>query len=67
MSATIERMAKANQVRIHTDAVSDLAIIAAAFDMSVPKYVEQICREAIKRDYPKAVKIVEERARPRSK
>jgi hypothetical protein len=63
MFGTLERMPKgSDQVRIPSSLVADLRIIAPALGETVPSYVARVLREAAKRDYPKALKKISERA-----
>jgi hypothetical protein len=53
---------KTVQVRIPADLGSDVAIVAAALDKTVPEYVEDVLRAAVARDLPRAAQIAKDRA-----
>jgi hypothetical protein len=63
MSVTIAGMAKkTEQIRIPVDLANDARIVASALGTSLPQYVTDLVQQAVRRDLPKAAKIVSKRA-----
>ena len=60
MSATLVPMST-EQVRIPKEIMDNVRIIAAAFGQGSPEYVREVLAKAVKRDLPKAQKIISER------
>jgi hypothetical protein len=50
------------QIRVPPELASDINIVAAAQQKSVPEYAEEVLRAAVARDMPHAVKVAKERA-----
>jgi hypothetical protein len=55
------------QIRITEDLATDVGIVAASQNKSVPKYVEEALSAAVAKDMPNAVKVTKERAEARKK
>jgi hypothetical protein len=55
-------MAKTIQVRLPAELVEDAALCARAFGESTPAYVARLVRDAVRRDLPRAAKLINKRA-----
>lgn len=55
-------MKKTEQVRLPVELMRDVRSTSSVFDEAPNEYIERIVREALKRDMPKAAKLLTKRA-----